>query len=80
VVALKRVGYIRNRSSQQIALIMPEKVGRVIYTLYMMSDSYIGLDQQYDICLDVIPANIEAQVNTELVGELDKLDLDDLLM
>ena len=72
MVALKRVGYIRNRSSQQIALIMPDTIGRVIYTLYMMSDSYIGLDQQYDIYLDVIPANIEAQVNTELVGELDK--------
>lgn len=80
MVALKRVGYVRNRSSQQIAIIMPETVGRVIYTLYMMSDSYIGLDQQYDICLDVIPANIEAQVNTELVGELDELDLDEKLM
>lgn len=80
MVALKRVGYVRNRSSQQIAIIMPETVGRVIYTLYMMSDSYIGLDQQYDICLDVIPSNIEAQVNTELVGELDELDLDEKLM
>ncbi|CAG2249935.1 ASCC3 [Mytilus edulis] len=75
VVALKRVGYIRGRSSQQIAIIMPDIVGRVIYTVYMMSDSYLGLDQQYDICLDVIPASIESQVNTELVGELDFGDL-----
>lgn len=77
VVALKRVGYIRGRSSQQIAILTPETVGRVIYTLYLMSDSYLGLDQQYDICLDVIPASIESQVNTELVGELDDLDFGD---
>ena len=74
VVALKRVGYVRNRTSVQLALITPEKTGRVIYTLYLMSDAYLGLDQQYDICLDVIPASIESQVNTELQGELDDLD------
>lgn len=28
--------------------------GRCIYTVYLMSDGYIGLDQQYDIHLDVL--------------------------
>lgn len=77
LVALKRVGFVRNRSSQQVAIYTPETPGRVIYTLYLMSDCYIGLDQQYDICLDVIPASIESQVNTELVAELDDLDFGD---
>lgn len=62
VIALKRVSYIRNHSSTQLAFYTPESEGRVIYTLYMMSDCYLGLDQQYDICLEVIPASLEAQV------------------
>lgn len=39
---------------------------RCIYTLYLMSDSYLGLDQQYEIHLNVKPASIAAQVNTEV--------------
>lgn len=77
VIALKRTGFVRGRSRQQLAVYTPETTGRVIYTLYLMSDSYLGLDQQYDICLDVIPASIESQVNTELAGELNDLDFDD---
>jgi activating signal cointegrator complex subunit 3 len=53
---------------------MPETTGRVIYTAYLMSDSYLGLDQQYDLHFDVIQQSIEAQVNTELIDELDGLD------
>ncbi|XP_038655200.1 activating signal cointegrator 1 complex subunit 3 isoform X1 [Scyliorhinus canicula] len=66
LVALKRVGYIRNRSTVCLAFYTPEATGRYIYTLYLMNDSYLGMDQQYDIYLDVIPASIYAQVNTEI--------------
>lgn len=31
-----------------------------------MSDSYLGLDQQYDIHLNVVQASVSAQVNTEI--------------
>lgn len=31
-------------------------VCRYIYTVYVMSDSYLGLDQQYNIHLNVTPA------------------------
>ena len=52
--------------------------GRVIFTLYFMSDSYLGLDQQYDIPLEIIPASIEAQVNSEIKdSDLDGLIWDD---
>nr|XP_022293850.1 activating signal cointegrator 1 complex subunit 3-like [Crassostrea virginica] len=74
VIALKRVGFVRGSSRQSLALYTPETPGRVIYTLYLMSDSYLGLDQQYDICLEVIPASIETQVNTEIAAELGDLD------
>lgn len=28
-------------------------VGRKIYTGYIMSDSYLGMDQQYEICFNI---------------------------
>ena len=76
LVALKRVPCVRGKSTVSMAVYMPETTGRVIYTVYLMSDSYLGLDQQYDICVDVIPQSIESQVNTELKGALDDLDFD----
>ncbi|XP_058504063.1 activating signal cointegrator 1 complex subunit 3 [Solea solea] len=66
LVALKRVGYVRNHSSVSVAFFTPEKTGKCIYTMYLMSDSYLGLDQQYDVRLNVTPASIAAQVNTEV--------------
>lgn len=45
---------------------LPSSGCRCIYTLYLMSDSYLGLDQQYDIHLNVTPPSIAAQVNTEV--------------
>nr|XP_057909252.1 activating signal cointegrator 1 complex subunit 3 isoform X2 [Doryrhamphus excisus] len=66
LLAVKRVGYVRNHTSVSIAFYTPEKAGKCIYTLYLMSDSYLGLDQQYDIYLNVTPASIAAQVNTEV--------------
>lgn len=48
---------------------------RCIYTLYLMSDSYLGLDQQYDIHLNVTPASIAAQVNTEVSDSVTDLTL-----
>ncbi|XP_054637611.1 activating signal cointegrator 1 complex subunit 3 isoform X1 [Dunckerocampus dactyliophorus] len=66
LLAVKRVGYVRNHTSVSVAFYTPEKAGKCIYTLYLMSDSYLGLDQQYDIYLNVTPACIAAQVNTEV--------------
>lgn len=48
---------------------------RCIYTLYLMSDSYLGLDQQYDIHLNVTPASIAAQVNTEVSDSVSSISL-----
>ena len=39
---------------------------RCIYTLYLLSDSYLGLDQQYDLHLNVTPSSIAARVNSEV--------------
>jgi activating signal cointegrator complex subunit 3 len=52
LAALKRVGPIR--SSTTLSLVVnPMDIGRVFYTLYIMSDKYQGLDQQYQLPLQV---------------------------
>lgn len=56
LIALKRTGYVRNRNTVSVAFYTPETPGKCIYTLYLMSDSYIGMDQQYDIYLNIVPA------------------------
>lgn len=53
VLALKKIGFIRNKTRAQLLFTAPERPGRVIYTLYLMSDSYLNLDQQYEIFLEV---------------------------
>ncbi|KAL6488712.1 hypothetical protein MHYP_G00024530 [Metynnis hypsauchen] len=73
LLAVKRVGYIRNRSVASVAFFTPEQTRKCIYTLYLMSDSYLGLDQQYDIHLNVIPASISAQVNTEVSDSMNSM-------
>ncbi|KAM3873609.1 activating signal cointegrator 1 complex subunit 3 [Diretmus argenteus] len=68
LLAVKRVGYVRNHMAVSMAFYTPEKTGRCIYTLYLMSDSYLGLDQQYDIHLNVRPASVAAKVNPEVTA------------
>lgn len=54
LIALKRVGYKSARSSHPLIFNTPSKLGRVIYTVYFLSDGYIGFDQQFNVQLDVI--------------------------
>ncbi|XP_039603796.1 activating signal cointegrator 1 complex subunit 3 [Polypterus senegalus] len=75
LLALKRIGYIRNRSTALVAFFSPEKFGRYIYTLYLMSDSYLGMDQQYDIYLNVIPSSTSAPVNSDISDALKNMAL-----
>ncbi|XP_054346267.2 activating signal cointegrator 1 complex subunit 3 isoform X4 [Pongo pygmaeus] len=70
LIALKRVGYIRNHHVASLSFYTPEIPGRYIYTLYFMSDCYLGLDQQYDIYLNVTQASLSAQVNTKVSDSL----------
>ncbi|MCJ8728529.1 hypothetical protein PDJAM_G00005490 [Pangasius djambal] len=75
LLAIKRVGYVRNRNVTSVAFYTPEQTGKCIYTLYLMGDSYLGLDQQYDIHLNVIPASIAAQVNSEVTDGMSNMNL-----
>ncbi|KAL7033852.1 hypothetical protein ACKWTF_007745 [Chironomus riparius] len=54
LIGLKRVNYKSARSSHHLVLSPLSNIGRVIYTVYFISDGYIGLDQQYNVQLEVI--------------------------
>ncbi|XP_050172493.1 activating signal cointegrator 1 complex subunit 3 [Myiozetetes cayanensis] len=75
LIALKRTGYVRNRNTVSVAFYTPETPGKCIYTLYVMSDSYLGMDQQYDIYLNIVPASTSAQVTTEVSDAMSHLAL-----
>ncbi|XP_060805871.1 activating signal cointegrator 1 complex subunit 3 [Amyelois transitella] len=65
--ALKR---IPPKGTAQVTFYTPNYTGRIIYTVYIMSDSYMGLDQQYDLqfeLLDPLPSE-----NVERVYDVDK--------
>lgn len=53
LLALKRVAYRNTRSSHSLIFNAPQKAGRFIYTIYFISDGYIGLDQQFDLQFEV---------------------------
>lgn len=52
LVALKRV-FIRGTTSHDLAFDLPETPGEHAFMVYLVSDSYIGLDQQYDFTVFV---------------------------
>lgn len=65
LIGLKRINYKSSRSSHHLVLNAPSKMGRIIYTIYLISDGYIGFDQQYNIQLEVIePLKDKMQFST----------------
>ncbi len=54
LLALKRIGNIRGRTRSSLAFPAPDESCRKILTLYLMSDCYLGLDQQFDLSLNFV--------------------------
>lgn len=55
VFALKRCGYVGNHVfTVDLNIRTPFEIGNYIYSIYFLSDSYYGLDQQYDLGIDVV--------------------------
>ena len=52
LLALKRVGPIRGSTNANVVLV-PEGSGDQDLCIYLLSDAYLGLDQQYDLHLHV---------------------------
>ncbi|XP_075226483.1 activating signal cointegrator 1 complex subunit obelus isoform X4 [Lycorma delicatula] len=55
LLALKRVMPVTHHTTQQLLFTTPAATGRHVLTLYIMSDTYLGLDQQYNIKMDILP-------------------------
>lgn len=72
LLALKRVPPVRGRSTQMLSFRTPDITGNAVLTLYVMSDSYLGLDQQYDIPLKITVASQEAEVNSKITAVLNE--------
>ena len=55
LIALKKIGPISSKNVQSVDLFFktPETSARLIYTIFLLSDCYLGLDQQYELGLDV---------------------------
>ncbi|KAK7072359.1 activating signal cointegrator 1 complex subunit [Halocaridina rubra] len=54
LLALKRVPPIRGKTTHMLTFETPTDPGYAVLTVYLISDSYLGLDQQYDIPLEII--------------------------
>lgn len=75
LICLKRVNQnIRAQTTISLSFVTSSLVGRQRLTLYLLSDGYLGLDQQSDFFLDIEPASLQAQINTELDPLADELD------
>lgn len=66
LLAVKRVSQVRSSSTVSLSFYTPEDLGRRIYTVYLINDAYLGMDQQYDVSLEIIQSDISSQVNTEV--------------
>ena len=52
LVALKRLGFVRGSTRSSLAFCSPEEPCQQIYSLYLVSDCYLGLDQQFELCFN----------------------------
>ena len=62
--ALKRVGPVRGSNTVSLVL-SPQEVGEQDLCLYLLSDAYLGLDQQYHLRLMVEEAAVEVYYSSD---------------
>lgn len=56
LLAMKRINMRGMKSSNRITFQCPPRKGRLLLTLYLMSDCLMGFDQQFDLQFDVVEA------------------------
>ena len=54
LLALKRIGFFYEKTRVSLAFTVPYQSCQKIYSLYLMSDCYLGLDQQSELYLNFI--------------------------
>ncbi len=63
LLSIKRLS-LKKRAKVSLDFAAPENPGRYDYTLYFISDSYAGCDQEYELSLDVGPASAADHTDT----------------
>lgn len=56
LIAVRRVNFSYKSTSSTLSFEAPLMPGDYTYALYLMSDCYVGLDQQYEVKFKVTPA------------------------
>ena len=64
LLSLKRVN-LRQKQKLTLEFLAPEEAGDYDLTLFCMSDSYLGCDQEYKIPLSVAAASAEDESSEE---------------
>lgn len=68
LLAMKRVTLPRVKCSHQLSFTTPARHGRMMLTFYLMSDSYVGMDQQYNVYLNVRKSRVELEEESDFYG------------
>lgn len=53
LIALRRLNFPYKNTKTTLSFDVPDESGIYIYNLYFMSDTYLGLDQQYEVKFEV---------------------------
>lgn len=56
LLAMKRINIRGLKASNRITFQCPPRKGRLLLTLYLMSDCLIGFDQQFDLQFEIVDA------------------------
>ena len=54
LLALKRISFFREKTRVSLVFTIPDQSCRKIYSLYVISDCYLGLDQQCELYFNFI--------------------------
>lgn len=56
LLAMKRINMRGLKSTNRITFQCPPRKGRLLLTLYLMSDCLLGCDQQFDLQIEIVDA------------------------
>ncbi|KAJ2905900.1 hypothetical protein GGI21_004113, partial [Coemansia aciculifera] len=59
LLAVKRVAAVGTRLDTKVEFAAPETVGLNSLKMFLMCDSYLGCDQEFDLDVNVVPASME---------------------
>ncbi|CAH1400990.1 unnamed protein product [Nezara viridula] len=62
LLAMRRVTFQQRKTNVPLLFCAPARPGPAIFTLYILSDTYLGLDQQYDLRVSIKESRLCRQV------------------